>query len=120
MIASKAKKVYVASLMNKHGHTDDFRVSDYVRTLEKVIGKKGVFDAVIYNTKKPAQTLVRKYADEGAPVVCGPECLKGEFELIGADLLAGGLAKTPKTDLLRRTLIRHDSDKLAKVLMRLI
>lgn len=122
-IASKAKKVYVANLMNKHGHTDDFLVSDYVRTLEWVIGKKGkkgVFDAVIYNTKKPAQALVYKYADEGEPVVCGPECREGDFELVGANLLADNLAKTAKTDLLRRTLIRHDPDKLAKVLMGLL
>src|SRR3989338_1628649 len=35
-IASKAKKIYVANLMNKHGHTDDFLVSDYVQTLERV------------------------------------------------------------------------------------
>lgn len=128
-IASKARKVYVANLMNKHGHTDDFFVSDYVHILERVIGpkagaargrKKGVFDAVIYNTKKPAQALVYKYADEGEPVVCGTECLQGDFELIGANLLADSLAQTAKTDLLRRTLIRHDSDKLAKVLMGLV
>lgn len=115
---AKAKKVYVANLMNKHGHTDDFVVSDYVRVLEEMIGKKGVFDAVVYNTKKPKATLVRKYADEGEPVVCGKDCAKGNFELIGANLLADGVAKTAKTDLLRRTLIRHDSDKLASVLIK--
>src|SRR5262249_19017842 len=36
---SKAKKVYVANLMNRHGHTDYFSVGDYVDTLERVIGK---------------------------------------------------------------------------------
>jgi uncharacterized cofD-like protein len=120
VIASRAKKIYVANLMNKHGHTDDFLVSDYVRVLEAAIGKKGVFEAVVYNTKKPAQALLRKYADEGEPVVCGVECLRGDFELIGTNLLAGDLAKTVKKDMLRRTLIRHDPDKLAKVLMSLL
>ncbi len=120
LITSRAKKIYVANLMNKNGHTDDFLVSDYVRALEGVIGKEGVFDAVVYNTKLPTQALLRKYADEGEPVVCGPECLKGEFELIGTNLLAGDLAKTTKKDMLRRTLIRHDPDKLAKVLMSLV
>jgi 2-phospho-L-lactate transferase/gluconeogenesis factor (CofD/UPF0052 family) len=115
--ASKAKKVYVANLMNKHGHTDDFVVSDYVRTIERIIGKKNVFDSVVYNTKRPAQTLLRKYADEGEPVVCGPECLKGDFALIGANLLADTLAKTAKKDLLRRTLIRHDPEKLAHAIL---
>ncbi|OGZ07643.1 MAG: hypothetical protein A3D65_03695 [Candidatus Lloydbacteria bacterium RIFCSPHIGHO2_02_FULL_50_13] len=116
---SKAKRVYVANLMNKNGHTDDFLVSDYVRVLEGAIGKKWVFDAVVYNTKKPAQVLLRKYADEGSPVVCGPECRQGGFELVGTDLLANDLAKTAKKDFLRRTLIRHDPEKLARVLMQL-
>jgi uncharacterized cofD-like protein len=120
LAGSKAKKVYVTNLMNKNGHTDDFVVSDYVRVLEGAIGKSGVFDAVVYNTKKPDKMLVRKYADEGEPVVCGPLCEKGKFALIGANLLANGLAKTAKTDSIRRTLIRHDPDKLAKVLMKLL
>jgi uncharacterized cofD-like protein len=115
---SKAKKVYVTNLMNKNGHTDDFVVSDYVRVLESAIGKSGVFDAVVYNTKKPDKALVRKYADEGEPVVCGSECMKGKFTLIGTSLLADGLAKTTKTDTVRRTLIRHDPDKLAKALIK--
>ncbi len=119
-VRSKAKKIYIANLMNKHGHTDDFFVSDYVRVLESTIGKKDVFDAVIYNTKKPGTGLIRKYADEGEPVVCGPECAKGNFALIGANLLADTIAKTIKKDFLRRTLIRHDSDKLAKVIMQLL
>ena len=124
---SRAKKVYVANLMNKNGHTDDFVVSDFVRTLEGAIGlpvrgrtqtgKKGIFDAVIYNTKKPAQKLLRKYADEGAAVLCGVDCRKGNFELVGANLLADGLAKVAKKDMLQRTLIRHDPAKLAKVIM---
>lgn len=120
LIKSKAKKVYIANLMNKHGHTDDFSVSDYVRTLERVIGKKNIFDVVIYNTKRPPALLVRKYADEGEPVVCTEECLRSSFELVGTNLLSEKLAKTAKKDLLRRTLIRHDSDKLAKIIAQLL
>jgi uncharacterized cofD-like protein len=118
--ASKAQKIYVANLMNKHGHTDDFVVSEYVHTLEQVIGKKGVFDAVVYNTKQPARALLRKYADEGEPVLCSDACRKGTFKLVGENLVADELAKTVKKDLLRRTLIRHDSDKLAKTIFKLV
>ncbi len=118
LIKSKAKKVYVTNLMNKNGQTDDFKVIDYVRILERMIGGKSVFDAVVYNTKKPGKALVRKYADEGEPVICGDECLKADFELVGVNLLADELAKTAKTDLIRRTLIRHDPDKLAKTLIK--
>jgi len=125
-IKSKAKKVFIANLMSQQGHTDNFSVTDYVRTLEKYIcngshtGQK-IFDTIIYNTKKPPTTLVRRYADEGEPVVCTAKCLKGDHHrLVGADLLAEGVAKTAKKDLLRRTLIRHDSDKLARAIERLL
>jgi len=115
---SKAKKIYIASLMNKHGHTDDFVISDYVNIFESHIGKKGVFDSVIYNTKMPAQKLLRTYADEGSPVVCSDKCRKRDFALVGANLLADTLAKTSKKDIVYRTLIRHDPDKLAKIIVK--
>jgi uncharacterized cofD-like protein len=114
---SKAKKLYVANLMNKHGHTDDFFVSDYIKVLERAIGRRRVFDSVIYNTKTPARALIEKYADEGEPVVCSPECLNGDFSLIGSNLLSEKLARVAKKDLIRRTLIRHDVDKLARVII---
>jgi len=118
IIKSKAKKVYIVNLMNKNGHADDFVVSDYVRVIEEKIGKKGIFDVVIYNTKKPATSLIRKYADEGEPVGKGTKPKKGP-RFIGADLLADGLKKTSKVDFIRRTLIRHDSDKLARIIAKL-
>lgn len=115
---SNAQKIYISNLMSQQGHTDNFFVSDYARVLEEAIGKHGIFDVVLYNTKKAPSGLLRKYADEGEPVLCGPECAKGGWKLIGTDLLALGIAKTAKKDFLRRTLIRHDPDKLAKILMK--
>ena len=120
-VQSKAKKIYIANLMNKDGHTDDFSVSDYVNILEEFIGGgETVFDTVIYNTKQPAQVLLKKYADEGSPVYVTAKCQRADFKLVGAELLRNGLNKNPKHDFIRRTLIRHDPDKLAKVIMRLL
>ena len=118
-IRSKAKKVFITNLMSQQGHTDNFSVTDYPRLLEKYIGKQ-VFDTILYNTKKPPQQLVRRYADEGEPVVCTPDCKTSGYELTGKDLLANGVAKTAKKDMLRRTLIRHDSDKLAHAVIQLL
>ena len=115
---SRAKKIYVASLMNKHGHTDNFSVFDYIQTLEHVIGKKKVFDVVIYNTKKPARSLVKKYSDEGEPVLLGQAQRKKPFKLIGATLLADGIAKKSKSDRALHSLIRHDPDKLARAILK--
>jgi len=115
---SKAKKIYVANLMNRHGHTDEFSVGDYVETLERVIGKKHVFDAVVFNTKKPSPKLLKRYADEGEPV--SNEHGKNGYKLIGANLLSEGKVKVKKGDPLawQRALIRHDPDKLAKAILK--
>lgn len=115
---SKAKKVYVANLMNKHGHTDDFTVADYVKALEHYSAPCS-FDVVIYNTKKPPRALLTKYSDEGEPVSARHE-LRERYQVIGKDLLSRSREKPQKKDLLRRTLIRHDSDKLATAIVSLI
>ncbi len=117
-IRSKAKKIFVTNLMTQQGHTDDFTVCDYGSELEKFIGTQ-VFDVILYNTKKPSQRLLRRYADEGEMVTCTASCKKSPYTLVGKDLLATGLAKTPKKDILRRTLIRHDPDKTAEAIISL-
>ncbi len=114
---SRATKVFINNLMSQLGHTDNFTVTDFVAEFEK-FAKGKIFDVVVYNTKRPPQTLLRKYADEGEPVE--PGTLDDHYEFLGANLLAEGVAKTPKVDLLRRTLIRHDPEKLAKVIMGLV
>lgn len=115
-IKSKARKVYIANLMNRHGHTDDFSVADYVRVLESMIGKEGVFDTVVYNTNTPPATLLKKYADEGEPVSFDAGLFPGTRTFVGADVLADGVAKRKKGDALQRSFIRHSPEKLAKVL----
>ncbi len=115
---SSAKKIYVANLMNKHGHTDDFGVSDYIDILEEKLGN-GVIDAVIYNTKNPSKALVRRYADEGEPILQDTAHLSGRV-LIGGKMLANDLHKGAKVDMLRRTLIRHDTHKLARAIMSVV
>jgi len=47
---SKAKLIYICNLKNKKGETDDFKVSDYEREIEKYLDKK--LDHIIFNNKK--------------------------------------------------------------------
>lgn len=118
-VRSKAKKVYVANLMNLHGHTDDFSVSDYLTELEGMIGKRRVFDAVLCNTKRPTPALLKKYKNEGSPLHCDTSDVPG-YRLVQADLLARGVAEAAKGDRLRRVLIRHDPSRLAAAIIRLL
>lgn len=117
-IASPAKKIFVANLMNRHGQTDDFTIGRYVEELEKSINAN-VFDAVLYNTEIPPHELVARYVDEGEPLVLTDE-RSTQIQYRGADLLAGTIGTQKQGDLIRRTLIRHDSFKLARAIMEYI
>lgn len=116
---AKAKKVFICNIMNKYGHTDDFSVKDFIEGIEKFTGPKA-FDFVVYNTKLPSKTLLKKYVDEGEPVCLSNEKINKKRKLIGADLLNKEAKKAVKGDILQRTLIRHDSDKLAKVILNIL
>lgn len=118
---SKAKKMYVCNLVTKPGQTDGFFVHDFVNEIERYIGEN-VLDYVVYNTKKPHKELLEKYAREGEYAVeFDSEVMQGKFyRAAGAELLADGIyQQNPDDTLLHRTLIRHDSEKLARLLFKL-
>jgi uncharacterized cofD-like protein len=117
---TRAKLVYIANLVTKPGQTDGLKVHDFVKEIERFIGSKTV-DYVIYNQKQPTAALLRKYAqagefavefDEGAMELSG-------YEAIGEDLISDTIPKLKASEqLIPRTLIRHDSDKVARLIMR--
>lgn len=114
---SKAKKIYVCNLMTKSGHTDGFTVIDFIEELEKYLGKN-CLDYVIYNSERPTEKLIKKYSRGGEFFIeTGNLKLKPKIKFIGRQLLSAKIFKAPKADFLRRTLIRHDPDKLAKLII---
>jgi uncharacterized cofD-like protein len=112
---SDAKKVYVVNLMNRKGQTTGYKTSDYVNEMVRFMGGKNLFDHILINSRKPSKDLIDAYSEEGDLV---ENDLEGE-KIILADLL-GKLAEEPKKDLLKRSLIRHDSRKLAQELMNIV
>ncbi len=104
---SKARKIYVGSLMTKFGETHGFGPQDFIKAIEKYLGR-GVLDIVIFNSRRPKPRLLKKYSKERAEFVDvknlklskGPKILK-------IDVLDGD------------KFIRHNADKLAKVILSL-
>ena len=117
--SSKAKKVYICNLMTKQEHTKDFTVSDYVQAVERYLG--GRFHHVIYNTRRPSSLALQRYAREGDAVVELQDVASRE-KYIGADLVSKQIIKTAKGDPLsaKRTFIRHDAHRLARILFGLV
>lgn len=111
---SKAKKVFVVNLMNRIGQTTGFKVSDNLAEVVKFLGKD-VFDYIVVNKKRPPKALIEAYKEEGELI----ENDLFESRVIYTDLL-GKLKEENKVDLIKRNLIRHDSKKLAKELMKIV
>ena len=119
LATTRARKVFVSNLMTKPGQTDDFRAHDFIDAVERYTG--AVFDHLVFNTEHPGDDVVRRYAEEGEQVVgWDDEAMKGRrWTPIGADLVSDEHDHQRPGDRIRRTLIRHDSDRLARLLMRL-
>ncbi|MGH8934128.1 MAG: gluconeogenesis factor YvcK family protein [Egibacteraceae bacterium] len=116
---SSATRVFVAPLMNKAEHTGGFKVHDYVEVVEGYVGAP-VFDYVMFNTTMPPTQVLERYQEEGEPVGFDHHAMaRAHYTPIGGDLLSRNLAEVTKGDLLRRTLIRHDPDRIARRLMQL-
>jgi len=103
---TRAKKVYVANLMTKHGETDNFSGTRFVEEIEKYLGPR-IIDYAIFNDKKPAHSVLLRYEKEGATFVDpknADSALSGTI-CIFTDLLARG------------PFIRHDHKKLSAALL---
>lgn len=121
LAATKAKKVYVSNLVTKPGQTDGYQVHNFVETFEHFLGGS-IFDYVIYNTAKPDRSVLDRYAQEGELWVGYDQQRldNAPYVAIGAPLIARSKAKqSPNDQMIRRTLIRHDSDVLARLIMRI-
>ena len=111
---SGARKVFVLNLMNRKGQTSGFKTSHYLSELVRFLGRD-VFDHILINNQKVPKDLIDVYAEEGDAV----ENDLQDDRVIFADLL-GSLAEVPRRDPLKRSLIRHDSNKLAQELMKIV
>ncbi|MFZ1654685.1 MAG: gluconeogenesis factor YvcK family protein [Candidatus Moraniibacteriota bacterium] len=118
---TKAKIVYNCNLISKHGQTDRFALEDYVDALHALIGKPRI-DFVTYNTARPASRLLKKYAVEGSLVDFRQDDSKRRYRVIQTDLLDTEKVTRRREDKIAytRAFIRHDSKKLATVLMLLL
>lgn len=114
LLKSKAKKIYVGNLMNRKGQTTGYKTSHYIEEISRFLGED-IFDHILVNEQSPPDELLDVYAEEGTLV----ENDLTDKRVIAAPLL-GTLHEGAKTDLLKRNLIRHDPDKLAEELMKIV
>lgn len=115
---SKAQVAMVTNLMTKFGHSNEYTVGSFVKRYEDAVGERFI-DTVIYNTEVPSDDVLAKYVNEGGPV----RFVKEEFadrpdiKLLGADLISKVVPIVSPHDKIPRSLIRHNSTRVASMLI---
>jgi len=115
---SKAKKVYIVNLMTKYGQTYNFKASDHVSVIEQYIGTT-IPNIIVNNGQIPQKALDVYARSFEYPVTDDLATLTGHT-VIRADIVSKQFTYKAKSDTLIRSLIRHNSNKLASVLMKLV
>lgn len=101
---STAKLMYVCNMMTQPGETDNFKVSDHVKLLNRYLGKRKI-ETVIANNGQIEKSIIEKYAtlEQKDQVILDKENLKKlKVRIIKDDLVS-----------MENEIIRHDTLKLA-------
>lgn len=106
---SKAIKIYVCNVMTQAGETDNYKASDHVKAILDHTGK-GVADYCVVNNSRIPPELLERYKGENAfPVQVDTEKIKS----LDCQTIEANIANT-------EDFVRHDSHKLAKLLIDLL
>ncbi|MCL1972772.1 MAG: YvcK family protein [Endomicrobia bacterium] len=99
---SKAYKIYVCNIMTQPGETKDYKLSDHIKAIEEH-SYCGIIDCILANKGKIPKNVLKRYK-------------RYDSYQVEADKVK---TKTVKSSLFSDEIYaRHDSDKLAKAIMR--
>ena len=107
LVNSKAKKVYIWNLFTKYGETNGFKLSDFLNVYRKYLGED-IFDYIIVQDEKKlniSSWILENYKMEWKELI---ENDINDKRIVKADLISSGLY------------LRHDKEKLSKVLNKII
>jgi len=119
IMSSKLKIIYIMNLMTKTGQTTGYTALDHVKDLTLYLGRKP--DFIIINNGQIKKSILNWYSKNNEKPVkdnINDDDFKGK--IIRSDLVDSNIFKKPKADKLIRSILRHDSKKLAKDIFNLI
>lgn len=108
IVKSRAKKVFVANIMNQPGQTDGYTLARYINEIERYIGKH-VLDYAIANSGEITEEMIKDFNQaESTPV------------RIDLENIANRAICVVKEDLVltAKDAIIHDTDRLAEIIIK--
>ncbi len=116
---SRVKVIFILNLMTEFGQTYGFTASKFVQELDRYLPMKYI-DYIIANNAPIPPKILEKYKKFHAVPVITDFGKSTPFKVISADLISEKIIKKEKGDLLQRSLIRHDPEKLASLCINLL
>jgi uncharacterized cofD-like protein len=107
---TKVPRIYVCNIMTEPGETTGYTVADHIRAIDKICGQP-LFDAVLVNRRTPSAEALIRYAQENShPVFLDRE----DVGKLGRRIVLTNIMEEDS----EKGYVRHDSHKLAKVLLK--
>lgn len=117
---SRGKVCFVMNLMTKLGESYEYKASDFMADLSMYINLNKI-DFVVVNSDNDYDTsLLRAYEREGARPVIDDLMSSKNMKVVRARLKSSRGVRKQRGDAVKRSMIRHDSDKLARILVELL
>ena len=113
---SKGKLVFISNLMSKKGQTRGMGHRDIVNVIEEYIGRK--MDCILLNNGKISKELIQRYIDEGENLLID-DFDENDVRILRKDIVANTEYVREKGDVLKRSLVRHDPEKVGKELYKI-
>ncbi len=101
LASTKAEKYFIANIMTQQGETEGFTLQDHINAIEEHTDRKKIIDAIVYNTDKVPEAILKRYAIENAEQVVNditPQ-MRDKFRLLPVHCVQ-----------IVNDIVRHDSD----------
>lgn len=110
--ATKALKIYVSNIMTQPGESDNFSVQDHIRAIMKHCQGMPIDYAIVNKgLSKEEENIKERYLQKGSTFV---QLDHGDKDKLNVKYIEFDMIK------IKKELIRHDEDKLAKILIETI
>lgn len=119
IVTSSARIILIMNLMTKKGQTTNYTAEDHIKDIEKYLKKK--VDIVLMNNQKIPDDVINYYTESDEQQVKDDlEKWKNTYNIIYAPFISDAMHQQSKNDRALRSIVRHDSDKLAKAIQKII
>lgn len=116
---TKAHIIYNMNLMTKEHQTTGMNALEHLKVMETWLMPNVINEVLVNNAPLPSE-LVEVYELHGEAPIEDNFPSNTSYKVVRGDFLSEHVAKKQNGDLLRRSLIRHDSDKIAKKIFEIL